>query len=113
MISLYGKYIAEREGKEIIENDKCFAVYCFGEDECGKFCYIEDIYVLPDFRKSGEAKGIADKIAIEAKEKGCVTLYGSVNPEAQSWTESLRVLEAYGMVYSHKDADLLYFKKEV
>ena len=112
-MSLYAKYIKEKEGKKIIENDKGFATYSFSEDAHGKYCYIEDIYVLPAFRKSGVAGSLADRIMKEAKGKGCVIVYGSVNPEAYAWTKALRVLEGYGMAYSHRDAELLYFKKDI
>ena len=45
--SLHAKYIYEREGKYCEESEIGFATYSFGDD----YVYIEDLYVLPEYRK--------------------------------------------------------------
>ena len=73
-MSLYAKYIQERDGKHIIEDDRGFVVYSFRQDAV----YVEDIYILPEFRHSGLAREMTDQVAVIAKEKGLKKLLGSV-----------------------------------
>lgn len=94
MSSLHALYIQERLGKHIIENEKGFATYYFVNDGC----YIEDIFVHPDFRNQGVAATMADVISDCARAKGCRKLYGSVVPSANGSTDSMKVLLAYGFV---------------
>lgn len=91
-MSLYGDYIKERLGKEIIEDENGFATYYFVNDST----YIENIYVIPEARKLGIASKYADKIAEITLERGYTRLYGSVVPSASGATESLKVLLSYG-----------------
>lgn len=91
-LSLYARYVMEREGMEIIETDISFVTYYFVEKEC----YIKDVFVKEEHRKTGEATRLGDEIAKIAKSKGCTKLYGTVVPSAKGSTESLKFLLAYG-----------------
>lgn len=109
MESNYAKYIREREGKKIVEDDRGFAVYSILDDL--KAVYIEDIYVRPEFRNQNVASDYADKIAAEAKSNGFQTLIGTVKPTANSSTASLKVLLAYGFELASSEHDAIYFRK--
>ncbi len=109
MPSLYAHYIAEREGKQILERPEGFATYSINAPEC----YIEDIYVLPEHRKSGVAAKLADVIAEEAKARGCTYLLGTVMPSAQGSTASLKVLLAYGFKLAKAETNAIYMVKEL
>ncbi len=50
-MSLYGEYIKELQGKDILENENGFATYYPFQDGM----YIENIYVRPAFRNPGSA----------------------------------------------------------
>ena len=108
-MSLFADYKFEREGKHLIENDHGFAVYSFNKE----VCYIEDIYVKPDDRKTGAAREMADWISNLAKGRGCKRLMGSVSPSANSSHASLLVLVAYGMTLHSSQYDMVYFSKEL
>lgn len=108
-LSLYGDYIKEREGKEIIESDDGFATYTF----MGEFCYIVDIYVVPGKRKTKVASTMADQIAKLAKEKGFKFLLGSVDPSTNGATESMKALLSYGFRVHSMDQRLIYLTKEI
>lgn len=108
-MSLYGEYILEREGKQIVEDDRGFATYVITDN----VCYIESIYVRRDFRMTNVASYLADKIVVEAKERGCTVLLGSVDPLAHGSTISTKVLFGYGFELSHISGALIYFKKEL
>jgi hypothetical protein len=109
MTSLYGKYIAEREGKHILEKEHGFATYLFESD----YCYIVDIYVEPEHRRSKLCYQMADEIALEAKEKGYTKLVGSVCPQAIGATASLKVLLNYGFELMKSGTTMIYFIKEL
>ncbi len=111
MSSLYAQYIKEREGKHIFEQEFGYATYSFHDE----ICYIEDIYVAPEKRKSTYASKLADGITIAAKEKGCTVLMGSVCVGTEGDDTSIKVLHGYGMKLSHIDGNdnMIYFKKEI
>ena len=109
-MSLYGDYIKERANKGIVENDKGFATYAFFQDGS---VYLEDIYVVPEHRKSGVATELANEVARIAKEKGCTKMIGSVVPSAQNSTASLFVLISYGMRLKSSSNDFIVFEKEL
>lgn len=109
MESLYSKYIKEREQMQIVENEFGFATYkIFGEE-----AYIQDIYVVPEMRKTGMARTLADQICFYAKEQGAKKVFGSVDPNAKGATESVKVLLAYGMSIHSTAGNLIYFSKNI
>lgn len=109
MESLYAKYIKEREQKEIVENEFGFATY----KVFGNAVYIEDIYVVPEMRKAGMAKTLADQACFYAKEKGAKKVFGSVDVSLSSANESIKVLMAYGMSAHSTSGNLVYFSKDI
>lgn len=110
-MSLYAKYVLEKTDDGIIETDKGFATYRFLEPE--KAVYIVDLYILPDFRKTGEASAIADSIVDMARAKGFTKLLGSIVPSNKNSTASLKVLLGYGMALKSSTNDFIVFEKEI
>lgn len=108
-MSLYAEYILERTNDLIVETESGFATYRYINDN--KTCYIVDIYTVPSERKKGAAALLADHIALEAKEKGCTELWGTVVPSAKGATASLRVLLAYGFELLSSTDNLIVFRK--
>ena len=86
-----------------------FATYHLNGDEC----YIEDIYVIPEKRKSHEASKLADSIIEIAKNSGAKLLTGSVNIKANGKENSIKTLLAYGMSPCALSGDMIYFSKEI
>lgn len=109
-MSLYGDYIREREGKQIVENDFGFATYQFVDKDK---CYIEDIYVAPSHRRQRVGKDLADKVAEIALESGCKKLIGSVKPSTYGSTESIKALIWYGFKLLFCEQDMIYLEKEL
>lgn len=110
MKSLYAEYIAEREDKEIIETDKGFAVFKIFDN---KECYLQDLYVIPDYRKTGLATEMTNKIVEIAKEKGCNTLIGSVCSDDKYATRNMKVFLAYGMQIYKTVGTMIFLKKDI
>lgn len=111
MSSLYAKYIQERTHDQIIETEYGFVTYRFVNE--GKTVYIVDIYVLPEHRKQMLATSLANQVAREAKERGCVDMIGTVVPSAKGSTTSVKVLLGYGMSINSAAHDVVVFRKEL
>lgn len=109
--SLYAKYLRERTSDEIIETTEGFASFRYLNE--GKSVYIVDLFVLPDYRKSGVASAIADKVVAIAKAKGCKELLGSVCPSTKGATTSLKVLLGYDMTLQSASNDFIVFRKDI
>lgn len=109
--SLYAQYLRERTSDEIIESERGFASYRFLNE--GKSVYIVDIFVVPDYRQTGEASALADKVVAIAKERGCTELLGTVVPSTKGSSTSLAVLLGYGMTLASAEHDLIVFKKDI
>lgn len=109
-MSLYSEYLTERTDTQIIEIPQGFLTYKFHQDNT---CYIEDLYVKPEFRRSHVASQMADQVCKLARAKGCTKLTGSVVPSAKNSTASMLVLIAYGMKVSRSMNDFIIFEKEI
>ncbi len=109
-MSLYGEYIKERQGDDILEVDEGFATYRFVDAET---VYLVDIYVKPDARKYGHAAKLADTIASIAKQRGCKYMIGTVALGLKGSTDSLKVLLAYGMSLHQAQPSAIIMRKEI
>lgn len=108
-LSHYANYRIEREGAIVIEDENGFASAIRLEG----YMYIDEIYVIPEKRKSNIASNYADKIAIIAKEEGYKKLLGSVDPKANGSTNSIKALLAYGFELLNINGSLIYLQKEI
>jgi len=111
-MSLYGDYIKEHHGDEIIETEHGFATYRY-LDANGPAVYIVDIYVIPELRQSHCASKLADEVAMKAMQVGCKKMIGSVVPSAKNSTASLKVLLGYGMRLKSSSDNLIIFEKDL
>lgn len=110
MLSLYAQYIKEREDKEVIESDEGFATYkIFSNGEC----YLQDLYVIPEKRKSGLAIEMTNKVVEIAKEHGCHTLVGSVCSEDKSATKNMKIFLTYGMQIHKIIGNMIFLNKKI
>jgi predicted GNAT family acetyltransferase len=109
-MGLYAQYIREKTNDKIIETDIGFATYRYIEDNT---VYIVDVFVMPEFRKTGHGSGLADQVVLEAKSKGYRKLVVSVVPSSKNSTDSLKVILAYGMKLKSSSNDFIVFEKEI
>lgn len=108
--SLYAHYILERENAYVLETEEGFGTYKFLND---KVCYLMDIFILKEHRKTNKATEIANKIKEIAKKEGSEILLGSVCTDANKVTESIKVLLAYGMEFYRSEGNMIYFRMEI
>ena len=109
MSSLYAKYIQEREGKQILENEHGFFTYKIVDKEC----YIEDIFIKKESRRSGIATVMANEIAQIAINAGCGYLTGTCIPSTQGATESMKAMFSYGFRIHSCQEDRIILIKEL
>lgn len=109
MPSHYAHYLYERQNKSIIEDENGFATYYYFND----ICYIEELYVKRDARKTGVARGYADTIVADAKAKKAKTLMGSVNLNTNGATDGMKCFLAYGMELQSADKNMIYLTKSL
>jgi hypothetical protein len=110
MVSLYGQYIAERQGRGIVENEFGFATFDYISD---KIVYIVDLYVVPEKRNTHVATELADKICEEAVKSGHTQLLGSIDVTARGAEASVKVLEAYGMKPYKVAEPMVFYIKQI
>ena len=111
MASLYAQYLHERTEDDIIETDMGFVTFRYINE--GKSAYIIDIFVLPEFRRRGAMKDLADKVVKEAKTLGCTELIGTVVPSTKGSTISLKALLGYGMSLLSSANNVIIFRKDI
>ena len=110
-MSMYAEYLKERTKDQILEDQGGFATYRYLDD--GKTVYIVDIYTVPEARDRGHAAALANRIATEAKERGCTSMIGTVVPSTNGSTASLKVLLAYGMSLDNAGLDYIVMRKDI
>lgn len=109
MVSLYGRYIKEREGKDILEYDDAFGSYEIGDD----YIYLVDVYVIPENRRKKRFGEIESEVANIGKENGCKWILATVDPEAKNSDISNKVLLSYGYKFWKESSYLDWYKKEL
>lgn len=108
-MSLYGDYIKEREGKEILENEHGFFTYKIDGDEC----YIEDIFIKKESRLNGIGKKMALTISEIAKANGCRFLTGTCIPSTNGATDSMKAMLSFGFKIHSATNDRIVLWKEL
>lgn len=103
------EYIKEREGKSALETDKGFAIY----EILGKECYLQDLYINPDYRRTGEARKLLNEVSQVAIKAGCEFITTTVSVLAKNPTISTQaILSCNFIIHSVKD-NMIYFYKEL
>lgn len=108
-IDMYASYLEELGAKHLVRNDKGFAVYSFINGNC----YIEEIYILPEYRGKQEFNALADKVIEIAKQKECKKILGSVIPSIDNSTRNVSIMLAYGFKISSATNNFIAFEKDL
>ena len=108
-MELYKNYLKEREGIELYYEEDGFITYIFMDD----YCYIKDVYVVPEKRRSGKAIELGNKIIALAKERGYDKVMGSICRSTHGWQKSLQGMYKVGYVSKEVKDDMIYLIKEI
>lgn len=108
-MSLYADFLKETFNKNVYEDDQGFVSYGIDKDEC----YIENVYIKPEFRGHDIAAQMVRVIEKIALEKGCKYLSTTVNVGANNKERSIKVILDYGFKFLTCNEYKLVFGKEI
>jgi hypothetical protein len=107
--TLYGPYIAERANGRILESEDGFIVYRFD----GRDCYIIEMYVRPDRRKSGKGRQLIERLEEIAIQIGAERVTAGIYIEDQRSKETLIASLISGFKVLSANAGILFIAKEL
>lgn len=112
LVEMFNRYADERGmGAKVIHYPTVgFVTYHLHDD--GE-CYIEDIYVLPEKRRSHMGTILANEVVKIAKLNGCHMLTGSVVPNAMGAEISRKALIGYGFSLFEESPEFEKYSKEI
>lgn len=108
-MSLWAEYVKETLGREVIETDYGFASYHVRGDDC----YLEDLYVVPEFRRAGGATRLGELVREKAIKAGCKSLTTTVNCTFKDPSTSLKACLSYGFQIHQTGQNFIVLRKEI
>lgn len=109
-MSMYADYLRERTSDHIIETAFGWVSYRFIDEST---CYVVDIYVVPEERRTGKATELMNLVVERARIHGCSELLGSCQPTTRHSTASLRAQLGYGMQLKSAAQDAIIVRKDI
>lgn len=109
MSEMYADYLKEFSVKHMFYNDKGFAIYEINDQDC----YIQEIYVKPEFRDCKVAKELQAEVTKIAQEKGCTRLLGSVIPSIKQASTNLSMLLKDGFKLDSSSVNFIVVSKDI
>jgi GNAT superfamily N-acetyltransferase len=106
---MYAAYLKERENRDILETPYGFAIV----QEMSDCLYLQDIYVLPEFRKQGKGREMLLIVEDAARSMGFKKVIGSCCPNTAGADTSLRVILACGFKLLSCSENIIYLVKEL
>lgn len=107
--SLYANYARERLRNEFVVEPWGFIQYAINLP----LCWINEIYVEPEFRRSKKASELADRVAQIALNAGCDTLAAQVWTEALNASDSAQTILRYGFKITSATNGVILFEKKL
>lgn len=108
-MSLFAKYIKERENAELLQHDWGFATYKVGPD----YIYVQDFFVDKEERKNGRAQQLMIELIAVATEAGKSSLIGSVDPKDPNSSTMTSIMFSRDFKLISCDGTLIYLKKDL
>lgn len=109
MKSLYGKYIEEREGKQILEYEWGFAAYKIKGPEI----FLAEIYIVKDVRRLGKSRIIVDDLEKIGLENKCEILTANIFLKDPNANITMQAAYANGFEIKESDRNVLLIAKEL
>lgn len=107
-MSLYGEYIKELHNRDEIEGDGWFVTYKILDD----YCYLVDMYIIPEKRNSGLGLELNSKVEDIAKENGCSKLLTTVDIKCVK-DDNLKLIKKCGYKLLKQNDSGLFFLKDL
>jgi hypothetical protein len=107
--NIYLQYRQERENLQSIEVEGAFATYKFVND----YCYLEDVYAIPELRGSKISYELATMVEAAAKKAGYKKMLGSVDIAAANPEISLKACFTQGYKILKLEGSVIWLSKEI
>lgn len=114
--SMYAKYRAEYDSATVYETKEGFATYKIETLDNGeKAVYIEETYVIPEYRGSHLSAKILDKCAETALEHdpSITWIITSTSMYANNSERAVKNILKHGFEISSKNLEMIYFMKKI
>jgi GNAT superfamily N-acetyltransferase len=106
---MFAEYVLEREGGILLKHKHGFAIY---KDFNATLGYLQDVYVLPDFRQTGVGQELLQQAIDIAKKSNKIALLTSTDTLANGATESALAILKSGFKVLKTDNSLIWYIME-
>ena len=106
---MYSKYVKERENLDEIKTDKGFIHYRLDRDTC----WINDYFVLREYRNEGHGYFLANQVFEICKELGVKNVFCQVDTRAAGQEFSTFTIENFGFDLIKEKGSLKFYKMGV
>jgi predicted GNAT superfamily acetyltransferase len=107
--TLYARYIFEREGIQIIENEVGFVTYKINETEC----FLANIYVDSSKRTNGEARSLLSKLEDIATVHNCQHITANIDLRDKNASSTMLAALKLGFKMVAANHDVLLISKSI
>jgi GNAT superfamily N-acetyltransferase len=108
-VNKYKQYIKERKGLDLYEDEYGFFTYQIQDNKM----FIQDLFVLPEFRNSGVGESYSKKIDKLALDNNCTHNVCTVCVRAKNYIDSLNFIKKMGYQVTNDEYTLVYLIKEL
>lgn len=108
---MYKEYMKERQHCEFLEGENYFVTYKIAAG----YCYLQDMYIVPEKRGMGFSKDLVLLLEDIAKEASCKYMTTTVNLSNKDAENRANVKTAFksGFRISGAEKDCIYFIKDI
>jgi GNAT superfamily N-acetyltransferase len=106
-IDMIKEYFKEIQNLDIIENEHGFILYRIEDANL----HIQHMYIKPESRAMKIATALADDLVAKAKDEGCLTMTGDIEPTNNNATQSMKFILSYGLkVLEASENEIIFYK---
>lgn len=110
---MYSLYVFEREGLRELRKDYGFIHYKITGEGENKECFLSDLYIIDECRRSGKSHKITNELVELARQEKCKWLTTMVDLSTNNVESSLGTILKYGFKLADADGRIMSFAKEI
>lgn len=107
--TIYAKYIRERDGSQIIENEYGFIIYKISGEEC----FIKDMCVDLSSRTSGKGRELMNELEEIARANRCTFISGTIHLFDKNANDTLKKSLSVGFLVKEANNNILVIIKDM